>query len=169
MTTTSDVKFAIDLDYEGLMADRDVAKCIKQCLRIYTINRRSTKPSILHFTGIQTNGKIHKTLQKNDGWENWNVQYDFDKNHCDVFPKDKMIYLTCESDNVLETLEPGFVYVIGGLVDHNHHKGLCHDRAIKSELKTARLPLSENVEMKTREVLSTFHGMSLMILVFFII
>uniref|UniRef100_W8BQE2 tRNA (guanine(9)-N(1))-methyltransferase n=1 Tax=Ceratitis capitata TaxID=7213 RepID=W8BQE2_CERCA len=148
---------AIDLDYDDLMHDRDVAKCIKQCLRIYTINRRSKCPGQLDITGIKTDGRIHTSLKRNDGWENWHLNYYFDKTHLDIFPKQNLVYLTCESDNVLDRLENGITYVIGGLVDHNHHKGLCHQRATENGLRTARLPLSEHVNMKTRAVLSTFH------------
>ncbi|XP_054728664.1 tRNA methyltransferase 10 homolog A [Anastrepha obliqua] len=148
---------AIDLDYDDLMHDRDVAKCIKQCLRIYTINRRSKCPGQLHVTGIKTDGRIHTSLKRNDGWENWHLKYHFDKTHQDIFPKDNIVYLTCESDTVLDRIEAEAVYVIGGLVDHNHHKGLCHKRATEMGLRTARLPLSEHVNMKTRAVLSTFH------------
>ncbi|XP_017477933.1 PREDICTED: tRNA methyltransferase 10 homolog A-like isoform X1 [Rhagoletis zephyria] len=148
---------AIDLDYDDLMHDRDVSKCIKQCLRIYTINRRSKCPGHLHITGIKTDGRIHSSLKRNDGWENWHLKYHFNQTHNDVFPKEKIVYLTCESDTVLDRIEGDFVYVIGGLVDHNHHKGLCHKRATEIGLRTARLPLSEHVNMKTRAVLSTFH------------
>jgi len=72
---------AIDLDYDDLMQERDISKCVKQCLRIYTINRRSAQPGKLHFTGIRRNGHIHNSFKKNDGWENWHVEYHFDRSH----------------------------------------------------------------------------------------
>ncbi|XP_017060559.1 tRNA methyltransferase 10 homolog A [Drosophila ficusphila] len=153
---------AIDLDYDDLMQERDIAKCVKQCLRIYTINRRSAQPGKLHFTGIRRNGHIHESFKKNDGWENWHVEYHFDRGHADVFDHSQLVYLTCESDRVLDKLHPGCTYVIGGLVDHNHFKGLCHSRATEAGLATARLPLSEHVDMKTRAVLSTYHVFELL-------
>ncbi|XP_034479568.1 tRNA methyltransferase 10 homolog A [Drosophila innubila] len=156
------VNVAIDLNYDDLMQERDIAKCVKQCLRIYTINRRSEQPLHLHFTGIKRDGHIHESFKKNDGWENWNVQYHFDRTHTEIFQKQKVTYLTCESDTVLEKPQPGHTYVIGGLVDHNHFKGLCHQRATTDGLSTARLPLSEHVDMKTRSVLSTFHVFELL-------
>ena len=153
------LRIAIDLDCDDMMSDRDVAKCVKQCLRIYTINRRSERPVQLHFTGIKTEGNIHKSLKKNDGWENWHVKYHFDEDHLQAFkPNTDLVYLTSESETVLDTLDPKNIYCIGGLVDHNHHKNYCHDKATREGLRTARLPLGEYVDMKTRAVLSTFHG-----------
>ncbi|EDW01196.1 tRNA methyltransferase 10 homolog A [Drosophila grimshawi] len=156
------ISVAIDLNYDDLMQERDIAKCVKQCLRIYTINRRAALPLRLHFTGIKRDGHIHECLKKNDGWENWHVNYHFDCTHSEVFEKQQLVYLTCESDTVLDKPLPGHTYVIGGLVDHNHFKGLCHQRAISAGLATARLPLSEHVDMKTRSVLSTFHVFELL-------
>ncbi|XP_013109027.2 tRNA methyltransferase 10 homolog A [Stomoxys calcitrans] len=157
------LRIVIDLDCDDMMNERDMAKCVKQCLRIYTINRRSECPVQLHFTGIKTDGNIHRVLKKNDGWENWHLNYHFDETHLQVFDNKEIIYLTSESDVVLDTLVPQNVYVIGGLVDHNHHKNFCHDRATKAGLKTARLPLGEYVDMKTRAVLTTFHVFEILV------
>ena len=84
---------------------------------------------------------------------NWDVIRE-EKTFTDIFEKEKIIYLTSESDNVLDKLEKGATYVIGGLVDHNHHKSLCLDNAQKSKIRTARLPISEYLVMKTRTVLT---------------
>jgi tRNA (guanine9-N1)-methyltransferase len=76
----------------------------------------------------------------------------------ELFAKEKLVFLTSESDNVLEKFEEGNIYVIGGLVDHNHNKGFCYDKAVKLGIKHARLPLSEHIDIKTRTVLTINHG-----------
>lgn len=151
------VSVAIDFDYDELMLDKDIDKCSKQMLRVYTENRKSSMPIKLHFTSIRENSRIEKSLNRNDGYKNWDVKI-HQESYLNLFDHNSIVYLTSDSDNVLTELEPNTVYIIGGLVDHNHHKGLSLKRAQENGLKTARLPLSEHIEMKTRSVLTIVHG-----------
>jgi tRNA (guanine9-N1)-methyltransferase len=136
------------------MNDKDIGKCVKQLLRIYTANRRATNPIPLFFTGIKKNGKIQKTIEKNDGYENWKVTSTHESFLDVIKDKEKIVYLSSDSDNVLEKIENDHYYVIGGLVDHNHNKGLCFSKANQLGIKHARLPLSEHILIKTRTVLT---------------
>ncbi|KAJ8109254.1 hypothetical protein OPT61_g7599 [Boeremia exigua] len=75
----------------------------------------------------------------------------------------EIIYLSSESDNTLTTLKPNSTYIIGGLVDKNRHKGVCHKRAVERGIKTAKLPIGEFLEMKSRQVLVTNHVLEIML------
>lgn len=69
--------------------------------------------------------------------------------------KEDVIYLTGDSENVLESFEEGKAYVLGGLVDHNRHKMLCFNKAVEQGIAHARLPIAEYLpEMLTRKVLT---------------
>lgn len=81
----------------------------------------------------------------------------------DVYLKDKIIYLTSESENIIDHLEHDCVYVIGGLVDHNAHKGMCYKLATEASIRHGRLPLDKFLQMKARKVLTIDHGKHCMI------
>ncbi|KAF5281469.1 hypothetical protein FQR65_LT14677 [Abscondita terminalis] len=113
------IGIVIDLSFDELMINKDMGKVIKQILRVYTENRRASAPMQLHLTNF--NGKSKEEMSKHNGYENWDMHF-HNADYLDVFPKEKLIYLSSESDNVIEKLEQDKVYIIGGLVDHNAHK-----------------------------------------------
>jgi tRNA (guanine9-N1)-methyltransferase len=75
----------------------------------------------------------------------------------------EIVYLSSESDETLTHLKPNSTYIIGGLVDKNRHKGVCHKRAVAKGIKTAKLPIGEFLEMKSRQVLVTNHVLEIML------
>lgn len=153
------VRIVLDLDFDGMMNSHDTGKCVKQCMFVYAISRRTIYPIDLHFTGLKNNGEIHKGLLKNTGYKNWTLTEHLDKRHTSVFAKSELIYLSSESSTVLDELSPDNVYVIGGLVDHNHYKSFCYTRAKEDGIRTARLPLTEYIDIKSRTVLTSVHGL----------
>jgi tRNA (guanine9-N1)-methyltransferase len=64
------------------------------------------------------------------------------------------VYLTSDSPNEIQTLDPQKVYIIGGLVDHNRLKGITFQKAQTEGIATARLPIDHFFVMKTRKVLT---------------
>ncbi|NWI11428.1 TM10B methyltransferase, partial [Crypturellus soui] len=66
-----------------------------------------------------------------------------EESYLDLFPLDAIIYLTPDSENVLEDIDPKKVYILGGLVDESIHKKLTLQKARDQSLQTARLPIRE--------------------------
>jgi tRNA (guanine9-N1)-methyltransferase len=75
----------------------------------------------------------------------------------------EIVYLSSESDNILTHLKPNSTYIIGGLVDKNRHKGVCHRRAVNRNIKTAKLPIKEFLDMRDRQVLVTNHVLEILL------
>ncbi|XP_076375301.1 tRNA methyltransferase 10 homolog A [Megalopta genalis] len=148
------IEVTIDMSFDDLMIDKDIAKLTKQILRCYTLNRRALAP--MQFSLTSFNGTSRTHMQKHNGYQHWDVKF-YVEGYLDIYPKEKIIYLTSESENVINHLEHDCVYVIGGLVDHNSHKGLCHKVAKQADVRHGRLPLDKFLQMKARKVLTVDH------------
>lgn len=74
----------------------------------------------------------------------------------------QIVYLSSDSEHTLNSLSPYTTYVIGGIVDKNRHKGLCHRRANDLGIPTAKLPIGEYMQMQSRTVLTTNHVVEIM-------
>lgn len=79
-------------------------------------------------------------------------------------PKENVVYLTGDSPNILESLEEGKTYILGGIVDRNRYKYLCLDKAKKEGLSHAALPIAQHMpELTSRKVLTVNQVFEIMI------
>lgn len=157
----SGVTVAVDVGYEELMSDADIVKLTKQLQRCYSQNRRADHPLQFHITSF--GGKCKARLDEYvEGYKQWDVYFKEEK-YVDVFDKEKIVFLCAESPNVLEEVDPNKIYIIGGLVDHNHHKGYCYKQATEQGLSHAQLPIGKYVLLNSRKVLTINHVFEILV------
>ncbi|KAG2466632.1 TM10B methyltransferase, partial [Polypterus senegalus] len=84
-----------------------------------------------------------------------------EENCLKIFPPECVIYLTPDSENALEYVDPEKVYILGGLVDESVQKSLTYQKAQEYQLCTARLPVEEY--MVKKENAKNFHSQILAI------
>ncbi|GFR01353.1 tRNA methyltransferase 10 homolog A [Trichonephila clavata] len=149
--STCKLKICFDLSLAEVMTPAEFSKTFKQLHRCYSINRRASAPLQLHITGYSEATK--DLLGNMSGCFNWDVNFN-SSTHAEIFSKEKIIYLTSDSPNVIEDLDHDKVYVIGALVDHNRLKNICYEKAIKEGVGHAQLPLDLYFKFKTRKVLT---------------
>ena len=76
-------------------------------------------------------GKLETQARKTcSGMTNWKITTS-GKPYIELLKdqKEELIYLTADSEDTLEELDPKKLYIIGGLVDRNRHKNVCANRA----------------------------------------
>ncbi|KAK2852018.1 hypothetical protein Q5P01_008294 [Channa striata] len=152
----SALRIIVDCSFDNLMLIKDVCKLHKQIQRCYAENRRALHPVQFYLTSL--GGQLKQSMDEKDkGWVNWKDITIKMEHYSEVVPKDDLVYLTSDSPNVLEELDEKKAYVIGGLVDHNHHKGITFERAKELGINHAQLPLSSFVKMNSRKVLAVNH------------
>ncbi|KAK5608489.1 hypothetical protein CRENBAI_024696 [Crenichthys baileyi] len=157
--TPSSLRLVVDCSFDNLMLIKDVRKLHKQIQRCYAENRRASHPVQFYLTSL--GGQLKQSMDEKDkGWVNWKDITIKEEHYSKVVAKDELVYLTSDSPNVLEELDQKKAYVIGGLVDHNHHKGITYERAKELGIGHAQLPLSSFVKMNSRKVLAVNHAES---------
>ncbi|XP_005091028.1 tRNA methyltransferase 10 homolog A [Aplysia californica] len=154
------IQVVLDLSLDEYMNDKDVTSLTCQLRHCYSANRRAQNPLQMHFCG--SSGKTMKRLDEIGDYKGWDVYVDT-RPYDEAFSKDSLVYLTSESPNILSDLSEDKVYVIGGLVDHNKHKGLCHQLAEDKGIAHAQLPIGDYFEMTTRKVLAVNHVFSMLL------
>lgn len=134
-----------DMSYDSNMAKRELENTVSQLMEVEGWNRRATDPYHLHFCNLQEDGAYKRELVKRYGAEAWDrlLVTSTDQQHVERFPRERLVYLTADSPNVLRTYDHSKVYIIGALVDRSIQSGLSLANAKRLNLATARLPLDE--------------------------
>jgi len=144
-------RIVIDLGFDEDMLDSEIISLSQQIRLCYSINHQQTNPHQLFFTSFGGKTKDHCF-----GWEQWKVKIE-PKSYMELFEKDSLVYLTADSTNVCDDLDPTKVYIIGGIVDHNRLKGITLKKANEQGIATAQLPIGKFVQMASRKVLTVNH------------
>lgn len=141
------------------MKPNEIVSLANQITRCYAANRTHRCPVQLTVCGLQ--GSLQRRFTDIDlDYRRWNSKYInivHQQSYLDILPRDQLVYLTADSPNVITEFDESKVYIIGGLVDHNRHKGLCLRKAEADGIATARLPIGEFISMKTRKILAVNH------------
>lgn len=129
------------------MTDKERRKTAHGLKRLYAENRKHIKPMDLKLCGVQMNSVIIKNLNGQIP----NLLYKSSPtgvhSQCftELFPKERLVMLTSDSDDVLE-YNYNDIYIIGGIVDMGRNDPLTLAKAKKLGIRSARLPL-DNLRM----------------------
>lgn len=170
--SSNKVIVVIDCNFNHLMNDDDIKKLRKQIHRCYSVNRSSSNPVQLYISSFC--GRLKEEFEKNsDGFQNWDINFT-EKHYLEEFEefvkKKRVIYLTYDSDeslpetSVIASDPESTVYVVGGLVDHNSHKGLTQNLASEKRINTAKLPIDDFFQMVASRVLTVNQCFEIMLL-----
>eukprot|EP00041_Stephanoeca_diplocostata_P028045 m.784128 g.784128 ORF g.784128 m.784128 type:complete len:933 (+) comp23296_c0_seq1:243-3041(+) len=159
------VRIAIDLSMGAQMTAKEIQSLANQVRRAYGANMASKHPAHLYLVGVPADEHVpvvpgaqepqQGILQRAAplsvlgamrrycaGFDDY-VLTRTEKSHLEYFPKDRIVYMSPDSPNVLESVESDTIYIIGGLVDEHVIKGYTLGRATEAQICTARLPIAE--------------------------
>ncbi|KFP70064.1 Mitochondrial ribonuclease P protein 1, partial [Acanthisitta chloris] len=133
-----------DMSYEKDMSVRELANAVRQIVLSEGSNRRSADPFHIHFCNLKDDSLYQKEFIKHyrEAWGKLLITVT-DQCYTEVFPKDKLIYLTADSPKVMKTFEHDKVYIVGSMVDKSIKTGVSLAHAKRLGLETAALPLEK--------------------------
>lgn len=133
-----------DMSYEKEMSFREVTNTVRQLVMSESCNRRSVDPFHIHFCNFKDDSLYHREFVKNyrEAWGRLLITVT-DQCYTEIFPKDKLIYLTADSPKVMKTFDHDKIYIVGSMVDKSIKTGVSLARAKRLGLETAALPLEK--------------------------
>ena len=172
------IKIVIDCDFENLMNEKSNISMIRQISEIYHINKHTEKPFNLMLFNV---GPILLNLLKKNNYENWLGVKIFLKEQFETFDdfilkelyknqnteklndlKQKIFYLSADSENEINDLNKDFTYIIGGIVDRNKYKFLSYNKAKKLGINHGKFPIGEYLNLNSSKVLTTNHTFAIL-------
>ena len=90
-----------------------------------------------------------------------NIIFQTSKSYVDIFPQNKLIYLTNNSETIMETFDESKIYIIGAIVDFendNEFELSSYEQAKIDEIKTLKINdryFPKNI--KNTDVLSVYN------------
>ncbi|KAM8820487.1 TM10C methyltransferase, partial [Eudromia elegans] len=133
-----------DMSFENDMSPREIANTVRQIVFSESSNRKSVDPFHIHFCNFQDNSQYHREFIKHyrQAWDKLLITVT-EQCYTELFPKNKIIYLTADSPKVMKTFDHDKVYIVGSMVDRNIKTGVSLARAKRLGLETASLPLDK--------------------------
>ncbi|GMI18221.1 hypothetical protein TrLO_g15061 [Triparma laevis f. longispina] len=151
LKASSTFKITIDCSFETSMVSKERLSLSKQIIHCHAYNKRQVNPVRLDVVGLE--GESRRGVEKMDGFPgSWGLFEDLTS-----IDKEGAVYLTADSENVIEELDPTKNYIIGGIVDRNRLKNFAIDRAKALHVEHGRLPINEHLEMTATKVLTVNH------------
>ncbi|NWV20164.1 TM10C methyltransferase, partial [Origma solitaria] len=133
-----------DMSYEKEMSVREITNAVRQLVMSEGCNRKSEDPFHIHFCNFKDDSLYHREFikQYREAWDKLLITVT-DQCYTEIFPKDKLIYLTADSPKVMKAFDHDKIYIVGSMVDKSIKTGVSLARAKRLQLETAALPLDK--------------------------
>lgn len=127
---------------------REAKNAAKQLMLLFADNRAQEDPFDLHFCNANFEKETMKSLSKlippiRDASFPINVH---EESYLDLFPKEKLVYLTPHCNTDLVEFNPDDIYIVGAMVDKMNNEPISLARAKNQQLRMARLPLDKYLQ-----------------------
>ncbi|KAG3116651.1 hypothetical protein PI125_g4467 [Phytophthora idaei] len=131
---SSSQRIAIDLSFDSIMNDKEIRSLANQLKLSYGLIKQMSE--LFQLVCCNPSAQLEHSLER-FGASNWHIQWRRGAaSVAEHFPPEELIYLSPDSPNVLEKMDPTKIYVIGGIVDKSRKKGASLNAATEAGITT---------------------------------
>ncbi|KAI0219891.1 RNA (guanine-9-)-methyltransferase domain-containing protein 1 [Lamellibrachia satsuma] len=130
-----------DFGFEDHMTDRELKELADQLTLCHGTNKLRMEPFHFHFCNLNPNGRFGQRLSKTFPAYNQLPMSVSSEDYLDLYPHDKLVYLSPNSKSILEKFDHNDIYIVGGIVDKATEVPLTMARAKNNRIRTAKFPL----------------------------
>lgn len=112
-------KLVIDCGYDEHMNKQERMNAAKQLMLLFAENRSHTDPFDLHYCNSDMKGDVMQAMYRHipTMMESWFPLNLHSKSYCELFDKDKLVYLTPHCRDDLLEYDHDAIYIVGAMVD----------------------------------------------------
>ncbi|KAG9393381.1 tRNA (Guanine-1)-methyltransferase [Carpediemonas membranifera] len=138
------IPIIVDLGFDDLMKDGARKSLASQCRMAYGAVMKMSKPMHLSFVGAPGSDTLTR-VRETPGNDQWVATFhegsltDTDENGKQLWAKERLVYLSADAEETVGEIGND-ILIVGGLVDKNQAKGVCHRKARELGIRTVALP-----------------------------
>lgn len=136
------------------MTKYEISDTARQLKHSFSENRYAQRPFVMHFCNMDINSELWKALRSQIPNIN-NVPIRLHSGDImDVFPPEKLVYLSPDADQFMTEFNPDDFYVVGSIVDKGSQMPLTLAKAKRLNIRCARLPLDRYIKFHSHKTLT---------------
>lgn len=160
---TNEPKIVFDCSFNHTMQQYDQMCAARQIRGSIIANREAAKPFVIHFCNLSKSSEFWRLMQAEMAYLDDVPIHVHEQDITEVISPDRLVYLSPNSEHVLEEYNSSDCYVIGCIVDRGAKIPLTLDKAKELNIRTARLPIDRFESFRLHKELNLNHVMQIML------
>lgn len=156
-------KVIFDCGFNHTMRHYDQVCAARQIRGSIIANREAAAPFVMHFCNLAKGSPFWRILETEMAYLHRVPMHVHEQDITQVMAPERLVYLSPNSEHVLEEFDPNDCYVIGSIVDRGEKVPLTLDKATKLNVRTARLPIDRFVTFRMHKELNLDHVMRILL------
>jgi len=122
-----------------------LSNLVDQIQYIFADVERYHSPSFVYLCNLSRKGRLQNEFDRRSSLENMCFEVT-ESSYLDIFPHEKLIYLTPDSNIEMTSFDHDAIYILGGIVDLTGKKPFTFAKAKRENIKHQRFPIDRYVK-----------------------